>query len=125
MRPPEEESLFSATSWREELGPTLKHFFLLIPKMTVSRANNHGNTFKKTPEMLLEAVENLAMVGFRRENHPTKAHFMKKPSDDLGRSPCTLNTCCESHCGGMLSGAIPQSVKYVADDPGQISKNIA
>ena len=102
-----------------------KDFSLLSPKIAVSRASNKENSFKLVPKMLLEAVENLPVVGSRRKNHPTKPHFITKPIDHLGRSTCTLYVCCERHSGGMLRGAIPRSVKYAAGDPGQISKNVA
>ena len=106
-------------------GVIPKDFSLLSPKIAVSRANNKENSFKPAPKMLLEAVENLPVVGSRRKNHPTKPHFITKPIDHLGRSTCTLYVCCERQSGGMLRGAIPWSVKYVAGDPGQIWKNVA
>ena len=105
-------------------GVIPKDFSLLSPKIAVSRASNKENSFKSAPKMLLEAVENLPVVGSRRNNHPTKPHFTTKPIDHLGRSTGTLCVCCERHSGGMLRGAIPRSVKCVAGDPVQISKNV-
>ena len=76
--------------------------------------------------MLLEAVENLPVVGSRQKK-PTNETSLHKETD---RPPWEIHmhfvcVCCERHSGGMLRGAIPRSVKYVTDDPGQISKNVA